>query len=138
VQGATVPIKSLRETLKAAAEGGSSNLLAVRAEWIRKAKLKTYDEPVKAIANEDEYVVYLFKIGTSIKSLKNRAAIATETVSEEVLFDWDLPRSREGQFFYKSCVAGIVEPALPAAPVGDVSWARMSAPSWADIVSFHK
>jgi isocitrate lyase len=137
VQGATVPVKSLQDTLKEAAETGSPNLLSVRAEWIKEAKLCTFDEAVKAAASESEYTAYASKVGIGIKSLKERREIAKSTVSTEVFFDWDLPRSRDGQFFYKSCVSAIVERALLAAPLGDVTWARMDAPNWEDIVSFH-
>jgi isocitrate lyase len=137
VQGATVPIKSLRETLKEAAEDGSPNLLTIRAEWIKSAKLCTFDEAVKASASESEYSAYTTKLGSGIKSLTEMRAAAKETVSKEIFFDWDLPRSREGQFFYKSGVSAIVERALLAAPLGDVTWARMDTPKWEDIVSFH-
>lgn len=137
VQGATVPVKSLQDTLKTAAEAGSPNLLSVRADWIKEAKLCTFDEAVKAVASGSEYLAYTSKVGTGVKSLKERRAIAKDTVSKEVFFDWDLPRSREGQFFYKSSVSAIVERALLAAPLGDVTWARMDTPNWEDIVSFH-
>ena len=138
VQGATVPIKSLRDTLKEAAEAGPTNLLDERKKWIKSAKLCTYDEAVKVIASEAEYADYIFKIGTGIKSLKEREAIAKEVVSKEVFFSWDLSRSREGQYFFKSCVEAIIERSLLAAPLGDVSWARMDAPNWNDMVEFHE
>ena len=137
VQGATVPVKSLQHTLKEAAEAGAPNLLSVRADWIKSAKLCTFDEAVKMAASESEYSTYVTKVGSGIKSLKERREIAKATVSKEVFFDWDLPRSREGQFFYKSCVPAIVERALLAAPLGDVTWARMDMPNWDDLVSFH-
>jgi len=138
VQGATVPIKSLRETLKEAAEEESPNLLSIRAQWIKDAKLSTFDEAVKAVASETEYSVYTSKVQSGTKSLKERREISKATVSKEIFFDWDLPRSREGQYFFKSCVSAIVERALLAAPLGDVTWARMDTPKWDDIVSFHK
>jgi isocitrate lyase len=137
VQGATVPVKSLQETLKEAAEAGSPNLISVRADWIKSAELCTFDEAVKAVASESEYITYTSRVGTGTKSLRERRAAAKETISKDIFFDWDLPRSREGQFFFKSCVSAIVERALLAAPLGDVTWARMDAPNWEDIVSFH-
>lgn len=137
VRGATVPVLSLQETLKLAAEDGPPNLLAVHAEWIKSAKILTFDEAVAAIGTETEWAAYKSVLGSGIKSLKERRAIAKETVSKEVFFDWDLPRSREGQFLYKSCVEGIVERALLAAPLGDLTWARMDMPNWTDLVSFH-
>ena len=138
VQGATVPINSLRDTLKEAAEAGSTNLLDERKKWIASAKLCTYDEAVKAIASEAEYADYMSKVGKGIKSLKERKSISKEAVSKEVFFCWDLPRSREGQYFFKSCVEAIIERSLLAAPLGDVSWARMDAPNWNDMVEFHE
>lgn len=137
VRGATVPVKSLQDTLKEAAEAGSANLLLVRAEWIKSAKLCTFDEAVKSLASDSEYDVYSKKVETGIRSLQERREIAKETVAKDIFFDWDLPRSREGQFFYKSTVDGIVERALLAAPLGDVTWARMDMPNWEDLVSFH-
>lgn len=132
-----MPVKPLQETLKEAAEAGSLDLLSVRADWIKKAKLRTFDEAVKELASEAEYASYIQKVGSGIKSLKDRREAAKETLSREVFFDWDIPRSREGQYFFKSCVSAIVERASLAAPLGDVTWARMDAPNWEDIVSFH-
>ncbi|KAG9243170.1 putative mitochondrial 2-methylisocitrate lyase [Calycina marina] len=137
VQGATIPVTSLRETLKEAAKRGSPNLLAVRKEWIASAKICTYDEAVEAVASEIEYKDYISKVGSGIKSLKERETIAKEVVSKDIFFDWDLPRSREGQYLYRSCVTGIVERSILAAPLGDVTWARMDAPNWNDLVEFH-
>lgn len=136
VQGATVPVKPLKEALKEAAEAGAP-LLAARAEWIKNAKLRTFDEAVKDVATDTEYSSYLEKLGSGIKSLKDRRESAKETVAKEVFFDWDLPRSREGQYFFKSCVPAILERALLAAPLGDVTWARMDTPNWDDIFTFH-
>lgn len=70
VRGATVLVPSLQETLKLAAEDVSSNLLAVRVEWIRSAKLLTFDEIVAAIATESELVANKSVLGSGIKSLK--------------------------------------------------------------------
>ena len=138
IQGATVPVKSLLDTLKEAGEEGASNLPAVRSEWLKNAKVATFDEAAKAVASESEYSAYISKLSSEVKSLKERREIAKETISKDIFFDWDLPRLREGQFLYKSCVSAIVERALLAAPLGDVTWARMDAPNWDDLVSFHE
>lgn len=137
IQGATVPIKSLVGTLKEAAENGNVSLAEARKRWINDSGLSTFDEAVKSIASDAEYTAYTTKLGKRIVPLKARREIATQTVSAPVFFDWDLPRSREGQYFFKSCVKAIVERALAAASLGDATWARMDAPNWDDIVSFH-
>jgi len=87
VQGATVLVTSLQETLKAAAEDGFPNLLQVRKEWIASAKLCTFDEAVKALATEAKYTAYTSIVDSGIKSLKERRAIAKETVSKEIFYD---------------------------------------------------
>ncbi|KAI9742369.1 MAG: hypothetical protein M1818_003902 [Claussenomyces sp. TS43310] len=138
VQGATVDIKGLAESLKEVAEAGRVSLIEARKDWIKQAGLKTFDEAVEAVATDAEYAAYTTKLGSGVVPLKARRQIAKETVNEPVFFDWDLPRSREGQFFFKSSVKAILQRALAAAPLGDVTWARMDAPNWADIVSFHK
>ncbi|RDW80360.1 isocitrate lyase-4 [Coleophoma crateriformis] len=138
VQGATVPIASLVDTLREAAEAGDGlPLLQVRAQWMKDSGLSTFDEAVKAVATEQEYTSYVEKLGKGTVPLKTRRAIAAELVSKPIFFDWDLARSRDGQYFYKSNVKAIVERAIAAAPLGDVTWARMDLPKWDDLVSFH-
>ncbi|KAH6665078.1 putative mitochondrial 2-methylisocitrate lyase [Halenospora varia] len=137
IQGATVPVQPLQDVLKEAAKAGPSSLLDVRADWIKSAKLCTFDEAAKAASTDEEYSSYVKEIGSSIKSLKERQEIAKKKIVKDIFFDWDLPRSREGQYFYKSCVTAVVERALLAAPLGDVTWARMDMPKWNDIFSFH-
>ncbi|KND87011.1 Mitochondrial 2-methylisocitrate lyase [Tolypocladium ophioglossoides CBS 100239] len=137
VLGATSNIEPLQDCLKkAVSEGG--DLTAARNEWKEKANLKTFDEAVKAIASESEYSAYSAELSKeTFRSLISRRKIASRTVKQEVLFDWELPRSAMGQYMFKPCVKAIVERAIAAAPLGDVTWARMDAPVWKDLVEFH-
>ena len=64
--------------------------------------------------------------------------MASRTVQADVFFDWERPRSAMGQYMWKPSVETIIERALAAAPLGDVTWARMDAPVWKDIVEFHE
>lgn len=137
VQGATVSIRSLIETLKEAAEGGGANLLKVRRQWIKDAGVMTFDEAVKNAATEEEYKMYASKLGSNTVSLKERRELAKQSIGKEIFFDWDLARSREGSFMFKSCIKAVVERAIAVAPLGDVTWARMDLPRWDDLVSFH-
>ncbi|KAK7404076.1 hypothetical protein QQX98_010134 [Neonectria punicea] len=137
VLGATNKIESLNARL-AKAQAENKNLRAARDEWKEQAGLKTFDEAVKTLASDSEYAAYTAAVGQhKFCSLSARREIASKTVSKEVFFDWELPRSSMGQYMFQSSVKGTIERAIAAAPLGDVTWARMDSPVWKDIVEFH-
>lgn len=137
VLGATAKVEPLKDCLsKAQAE--AKDLKAVRNEWKEKAGLKTFDEAARAVASDSEYSAYEKEVSKEqFRSLAARRSIAAKSIKAEVVFDWELPRSAMGQYMFKSSVKAVVERALAAAPLGDVTWARMDAPVWKDIVEFH-
>jgi isocitrate lyase len=137
VQGATKEVEPLQKCLQVAQIEGK-DLKVARDEWKAKAGIKTFDEAVEAVATEEECAAYKAELSKQkFASLSDRRNIATKTVQQEVIFDWELSRSAMGQYMLKSCVKGIVERAIAAAPLGDVTWARMDSPNWGDIVEFH-
>ncbi|KAI0144516.1 isocitrate lyase [Xylariaceae sp. FL1272] len=137
VIGATVKVEPLKLCLSKAQAAGE-DLTAARAAWMAKAGLKTFDQAVKAVASEGEYSAYSSDIAKDkFVSLTSRREIAAKSVKAEVFFDWDIPRSATGQYLFGSCVKAITERAVAAAPLGDVTWARMDTPNWKDIVDFH-
>lgn len=137
VLGATKKIESLKDCL-GQAQGDGKDLRSTRDDWKSRAELKTFDEAVKAVASESEYSTYLAELQKNkFNSLSARREIAATAVQQAVFFDWELPRSAMGQYMFKSSVKAVVERAIAAAPLGDVTWARMDAPIWGDIVEFH-
>jgi isocitrate lyase len=137
VLGATKKVEPLRDLLKKALEAGK-DLKAERNAWKESAGLATFDEAVKAVAEGQEYKSYAANITKlNFPSLSIRRDIAASTVKKDVFFDWELPRSTMGQYMFKSSVKAVVERALAAAPLGDITWARMDSPVWKDIVDFH-
>lgn len=137
VLGATKTVEPLQKCLAKAQEEGK-DLKATRNDWKKKAELKTFDEAVEAVASKEEYGAYTGELSKQkFTSLSARREIASKTVKGDVFFDWELPRSAMGQYLFKSCVKAVVERALAAAPLGDVTWARMDSPIWKDIVEFH-
>lgn len=138
VQGATQRVEPLQDCLRAAQADGK-DLKAVRNDWKAKAGIMTFDEAVAKVASKDELDAYRTKLlQQKFVSLSKRREFAAQTVKQEVFFDWELPRSAMGQYMLASCVKEIVERALLAAPLSDVTWARMDSPNWNDIVEFHK
>ncbi|KAM5342274.1 hypothetical protein ACJ41O_013240 [Fusarium nematophilum] len=138
VLGATEKVPALKDYLRAAqAEGRDGK--AARDEWKSKAGLKTFDEAVRAVATDEEYAAYAAELSQKqFWSLSSRREVAARSVKKDIYFDWELPRSGMGQYLFKSSVKAVVERALAAAPLGDVTWARMDAPVWKDLVKFHE
>lgn len=137
VQGATKPIEPLQKCLQKAQTEGQ-DLKAARNDWKARANILTFDEAVEAVASKSELEAYKAELSKEkFVSLPSRREIARKTVKQEVFFDWELSRSAMGQYMFKSCVKAIVERAIAAAPLGDVTWARMDSPNWDDIVEFH-
>ncbi|KAF2733969.1 Phosphoenolpyruvate/pyruvate domain-containing protein [Polyplosphaeria fusca] len=137
VLGATKKIEPLQKCLQKAQEQGKG-LKAARNDWQERAGLATFDEAVKAVASDAEYKSYTEELSKQeFSSLSRRRDIAADKVKTQVFFDWELPRSAMGQYLFKSCVKAVVERAIAAAPLGDVTWARMDSPVWKDIVDFH-
>ncbi|PSN75218.1 Phosphoenolpyruvate/pyruvate domain-containing protein [Corynespora cassiicola Philippines] len=137
VLGATRHVETLQECLREAQKGGK-DLLTVRNERKNRASLMTFDEAVKAISSEEKYNLYYSEVMKhQFLSLSRRREIASRLVGKDVYFDWEIPRSSMGQYMFKSSVKAVVERALAAAPLGDVTWARMDSPVWEDLVEFH-
>ncbi|KAH7070343.1 isocitrate lyase [Paraphoma chrysanthemicola] len=137
VQGATRRVEPLQKCLREAQREGR-DLKDAREEWKAKAGITTFDEAVEGVATKEEFEAYKAELARErFTSLDGRREIASKTVKKEVFFDWELSRSAMGQYMLKSCVKGIVERAIAAAPLGDVTWARMDSPNWDDIVQFH-
>ncbi|CAB91173.1 Mitochondrial 2-methylisocitrate lyase [Schizosaccharomyces pombe] len=138
VLGATTKIESLIKALKDAESTGVS-MKKARENWIERAKLMTFDEAVKSTATPKEYENYISAISKKpFHSISERQELAEKYLSNEVFFDWELPRSSDGQYFFKPTVQTVIERAIAAAPLGEMTWARMDYPKWQDIKAFHE
>jgi isocitrate lyase len=130
ILGATVPVEPLTSVLAKAMEGGETTLIGlvkVRKAWEGTAGLMTFDEAVKAQSTEKEYTAYEVLIPFPT-ALARRRVVAKEILGKEIEFDWELPRSQEGQYMYKWTQKGIIERCLAVAPLGDLTWPRMDFP----------
>lgn len=131
--GATLPVEPLTSVLARAMEEGETSLVElvkvrkVRKVWEETAGLMTLDEVVKAKATEEQYSAFenLVPFPTA---LAKRWIVAKEILGDNVAFDWELPRTQEGQYMYKWTKQGIIERCLAVAPLGDLTWPRMDFP----------
>lgn len=127
VIGATLAVESLSTALCKAMESGETDFVKVRAAWEKTAGLMTFDDAVKLQATTEQYKEYELLI-LFPTNLSQRRIAAKRVIGKDVFFDWELPRSREGQYMYKWTVKGVTERCLAAAPLGDLSWPRMDFP----------
>jgi isocitrate lyase len=132
--GATQPVEPFTKAMTRAIESGETNPVPVRNQWAETAGLMTFDEAVRAQADTEEhyntYVAELTKATTAggAVSLAQRREQAKQALGKDVQFDWDVPRSLQGQYMYKWSVKAAIERCLAAAPFGDLSWPRMDFP----------
>jgi isocitrate lyase len=132
IVGATNDVEPLIEAIANGMSNGQ-NYTQARDEWKAKGGLMTFDEAVKGKATGQQYQEYSSKATAYGISLRDKRRVAKAILGEDVFFDWELPRSKEGQYMWRPSVKTIVERAVLAAPLGDATWARMDAPGEAQL-----
>ncbi|OHE93434.1 acetate utilization-3 [Colletotrichum orchidophilum] len=133
VLGATNPVPSFIQALEAGKTEGK-NYLTVKDEWKASAGLMTFDEAVKSVATEDQYNAYIAEIGDAAVALQARRAAAKHIIGEEIMFDWELPRTPLGQYMWQWSTKAVIDRCILAAPLGDVTWSRQDKK---DMHDFH-
>lgn len=131
---------TLRQAIDEAIERGES-VVEARASWLKEASLATFDEAVanaaKASGLTDKIADYTARTGYGT-SLQQRRVAAKDVLGLDVAFDWELPRSAQGQYLFRQTVQTIVERALVVAPLSDLSWSRMDLPNYHDLKAYHE
>lgn len=127
IVGATKDVEPLVAAVVQGMADGKTYMQA-RDEWKARSGLMTFDEAVRAQATEQQYQDYASKATTFGTSIRDKRRVAKEILGEAVFFDWEISRSKEGQYMWRPTVKTIVERAVLAAPLGDMTWARMDTP----------
>lgn len=128
VLGATKDVLPFAEALEVAKAMGQDYLVA-KQEWKESAGLKTFDELVKENTSGKEFDLYKAAVSEKIHSLAARKTLAKRIVGKDLNFDWELPRTPLGQYMFQWSTKVVIERAILAAPLGDVSWSRQDKPS---------
>ncbi|XWS22999.1 hypothetical protein CRYUN_Cryun29cG0083700 [Craigia yunnanensis] len=121
-------------------------LQAVEDKWLAMAQLKTFSECVMdAIKNtnisEDEKRRRMnewMNHSSYDKCLSNEQAseIAERLGLKNALWDWDLPRTREGFYRFKGSVMAAVVRGWAFAPHADLIWMETSSPDMVECTKF--
>ncbi|KUJ17531.1 isocitrate lyase [Mollisia scopiformis] len=137
ILGATKDVPSLASAISISTT--TPEYQSIRKTWKESAGLMTFDEAVKALAAEEQYKTYSSKLSEQeVTPMTERRKIAKQILGQDVLWDWELPRSTKGQYMWKPTIQTVIERASAVAQLGDVTWARIDAPTWPDLVTFHE
>ncbi|KAK4055590.1 mitochondrial 2-methylisocitrate lyase [Microbotryomycetes sp. JL201] len=132
------PRSGLAEEIARAERDGKSGaeINDIEAKWMSEVQLVTFDEAVKrhlerklsAADAQSQFESYKAKVKDA--NLTNREArlVAKEVVGEEVAWDWDLPRTREGYYHYQGGVPAALKRVLSFADHADMLWLETKKP----------
>lgn len=134
-------LEPLAETLQAMEARGASGkeIDAFEAKWVKSAKLVTFDEAAvahfKANGVDDATIEkqYTSKItGPQNRDLgitARRALAQSLTPGKPVFWSWDVPRTREGFYHFRSGMEAATKRALAFGPYADLLWVETGDPN---------
>ncbi|KAI8958324.1 isocitrate lyase [Daldinia sp. FL1419] len=130
-------IAPLAETLQdmEAAGAPGPEIDAFEAEWVKKTRLVTFDEA--AVEQLKSQGVSQEKIDTYLRAVEadtnmgitKRREIANQYTSKPVVFNWDIPRTREGYYHYRAGMKAATKRAIAFAPYADLLWVETGDPN---------
>ncbi|SCV70860.1 BQ2448_3622 [Microbotryum intermedium] len=137
------------EIANAEREGRSgAEIDEIEARWMKGVELVTFDQgeylPVQrhlertlsASEAKTKFDDYKSRVGEA--NLTNREArrVAKDVVGEEVKWDWDLPRTKEGYYHYKGGVPAAMKRTLAYSPLADLLWLETKEPNLSQAQGF--
>ncbi|EGO60325.1 isocitrate lyase [Neurospora tetrasperma FGSC 2508] len=132
--------------MKAEAEGKTGpQLQAIEDDWLAKADLKRFDEAVLDVIAKGKFsnakdLAAKYQAAVKGKQISNREAraIARQLLGQEIFFDWDSPRTREGYYRLKGGCDCSINRAISYAPYCDAIWMESKLPDYAQAEEFAK
>lgn len=133
ILGVVEPVKPLSEVLyEAEAKGASSNdLNTVEQKWISENKLYTFKEAVEQKLTELKKVDLFadFLQQTKNKSNFDSKLIFKRLTGQDIFFDWEAPKTREGYYLVQASIDVAVKRVLEYAPYADLLWLETKTPN---------
>ncbi|KAI1427137.1 isocitrate lyase [Xylaria sp. FL1777] len=130
-------VAPLAETLQEMEANGVSGaeIDAFEAKWVKTHKLVTFDEAAveqmraQGIA-QDKIDGYLSAVAAdSSLSVTRRRELANSLVQKPIVWNWDVPRTREGFYHYRAGMEAATKRALAFAPFADLLWVETGDPN---------
>lgn len=138
ILGAADPsIESLAETLASMEAKGASGaeINIFEGNWVKSTNLVTFDEA--AVAHFESHNISPSKIAEyqrAVTADRNmgitaRRKLAASLSGAPVHWDWDVPRTREGFYHFRSGMAAATKRAIAFGPYADLLWVETGDPS---------
>ncbi|PQE05693.1 isocitrate lyase protein [Rutstroemia sp. NJR-2017a BVV2] len=137
-------IEPLAETLQAMELSGASGaeIDVFEADWVKKTELLTCDEAV--VKQLKEQGVSQSKIDEYLQATKNdrnmsitkRVSLASGYGTKPIIFNIDIPRTREGFYHYKAGMDAATKRAIEYAPFADLLWVETGDPNVKNAAQF--
>ncbi|KAI5293926.1 hypothetical protein KEM52_004992 [Ascosphaera acerosa] len=134
ILGTTTEGEPLAEVLqRMEAEGKSGQEIdAFEAHWVKEHKLVTFDEAVQnCLHATDPSSAEAYRSAVRANrsmSINDRRALASQYTSEPLFWSWDIPRTREGYYHYRSGADTAIKRAIEFAPYADLLWVETGDP----------
>ncbi|GAA5955579.1 hypothetical protein JCM8115_006795 [Rhodotorula mucilaginosa] len=133
------------EIMHAGLEGKSgAEIDQIEADWMSGVTLVTFDQAVenhlkRTLSASDASAKFeTYKQRVAGADLSNREArlVAKEIIGEDVQWDWDLPRTKEGYYHYQGGMQAALKRTLAFADYADLLWLETKAPDLKQAQSF--
>lgn len=122
-----------------------SNVIAeAEMNWYKRNTIMTFDEAVEHQVTKDRFESYRGKKAKKMSEL-NRSYLSLEEMrkiaalvapDQQVHFDWDKPRTKEGHYMFHGCMEAAVGRSLAFAPYADMLWLETKTPDLEQASSF--
>lgn len=136
------PLHAIMEAAEVAGKTGDA-LQAVEDAWMAAANIKIFDDAVTDVINSGSYankksLIVEYKKASTGKGNAEARAIAKGLTGQDIYFDWDAARTREGYYRYQGGTQCAINRAVAYAPYADLLWMESKKPDYAQAEEFAK
>ncbi|GMF69382.1 unnamed protein product [Aspergillus oryzae] len=144
IVGSTNPnIQPLVDLMVAAEQAGKQGdeLQAIEDQWVAQAGLKLFNDAVIEAINKGAHSNKQSLIDQYLKAAKGKSnlearAIAKNITGQDIYFNWDAPRTREGYYRLQGGTQCAINRGLAYAPFADLIWMESKLPDYAQAKEF--
>jgi isocitrate lyase len=137
-------IEPLAETLQAMEIAGAtgSEIDIFEADWVKSTELQTCDEAVVKQCKEhgvsqEDINFYLKETAEDRNmSITKRKQLASQFTTKPIIFDIDVPKTREGFYHYRAGITAATKRAIEYAPYADLLWVETGDPNIKNAAQF--
>lgn len=116
-------------------------LQAIEDQWVAQAGLKLFNDAVIEAINKGAHSNKQSLIDQYLKAAKGKSnlearAIAKNITGQDIYFNWDAPRTREGYYRLQGGTQCAINRGLAYAPFADLIWMESKLPDYAQAKEF--